>query len=54
MIYAPSMWVFALSLVLAALAIAGVFTPIPFVTMHAFWVAIAAYVVLAFGNLVKT
>ena len=53
-LHAPDMWVFVISVVLAALAVAGVFTPIPYVTMYAFWIAIAAYVVLALGNLVKT
>jgi hypothetical protein len=37
----------ALSLVLAGLAVVGVFIEIPFVSDYAFWVAIAAYVILA-------
>jgi len=48
------MWIFVLSLVIAALAIVGDFYPIQFVSAYAFWIAIAAYVVLAAGNLVKT
>ena len=38
---------FIASLVLAILAIVGVFINIPFVSQYAFWVAVAAYVVLA-------
>ena len=53
-LHAPAMWVFVISVVLAALAVAGVFTTILYVTMYAFWIAIAAYGVLALGNLVKT
>jgi len=44
------MWVFILSLVLAVLAVVGVFVEIPFVSMYAFWIAVLAYVVLALGN----
>jgi len=46
--------VFLVSLALAVLAVVGDFYPIQFVSAHAFWIAIAAYVVLAVGNLVKT
>jgi hypothetical protein len=49
-LHAPAMWVFILSLVLAVLAVVGVFVEIPFVSMYAFWIAILAYVVLALGN----
>jgi hypothetical protein len=38
---------FALSLVLAGFAVVGVFIEIPFVSNYAFWIAIAAYVILA-------
>jgi hypothetical protein len=38
---------FALSLVLAGFAVVGVFIDIPFVSNYAFWIAIAAYVILA-------
>jgi hypothetical protein len=44
------MWVFILSVVLAVLAVVGIFVEIPFVSMYAFWVAVLAYVVLALGN----
>ena len=37
----------ALSLVLVGFAVVGVFIEIPFVSDHAFWVAISAYVILA-------
>ena len=47
---APALWVFVLSLVLALLAVVSVFTPIQYVSMYAFWVAILAYLVLALGN----
>ena len=46
----PAMWVFILSLVLAVLAVVGVFVEIPYLSMYAFWVAVLAYVVLALGN----
>jgi len=49
-LHAPAMWVFILSLVLAVLAVVGIFVEIPFVSMYAFWVAVLAYVVLALGN----
>jgi hypothetical protein len=38
--------VFVLSLLLLVLAIVGVFIGIPFVSNYAFWVAVAAYVIL--------
>jgi hypothetical protein len=50
---APGMFAFVISLLLALLAVVGVFMPIPYVTAHGFWVAIIAYVVLAIGNLVN-
>jgi len=53
-LHAPSMWLFVLSVVIAVLAIISTFTPIEYVTNYAFWVTIIAFVVLAFGNVVKT
>jgi len=53
-LHAPSMWVFVISVLIAVLAIISTFTPIEYVTKYAFWVSIIAFVVLAFGNLVKT
>lgn len=50
---APTVPVFVISLILAVLAVLGVFANIPFVTAYAFWIAIAAYVVLAIGTLMK-
>jgi hypothetical protein len=41
--------VFTISLILAALALVGVFIEIPFVSNYAFWVLMAAYILLA-GN----
>jgi uncharacterized protein (DUF983 family) len=38
---------FALSLILVGFAVVGVFIEIPFVSNYAFWIAIAAYVILA-------
>ena len=37
----------AVPLVLAGFAVVGVFIEIPFVSDYAFWIAIAAYVILA-------
>ena len=47
---APTQPVFIISLILAVLAVIGVFVAIPLITPNAFWVAIIAYVVLAIGN----
>lgn len=47
------MLVFVISLILAVLAVVGIFVLIPYVTMYAFWIAIVAYVVLALGCLMK-
>lgn len=49
----PSTAVAVISLILAALAIIGKFVAIPFISEHAFWVAIIAYVVLAAGNVFR-
>ena len=38
---------FMFSLVLALLAVVGVFVEIPFVSNHAFWVMTAAYIIVA-------
>ena len=40
----------ALSLVLVGFAVVGVFIYIPFFSDYAFWVVIAAYVILAAGR----
>jgi len=49
----PTTAVFIASLVLAALAVIGKFAVIPLFTQHGFWVAVAAYVLLAIGNLFR-
>ena len=53
-LHAPAMWVFVLSLLLAALAVVVTFVHIDYLSSYAFWIAILGYVVLAVGNLVKT
>lgn len=50
---APTVPVFVVSVIIAVLAIVGTQTAIPFVSDNSFWVAIAAYVVLMAGNLLK-
>ncbi|GBE44006.1 hypothetical protein BMS3Bbin10_02090 [bacterium BMS3Bbin10] len=50
---APTQPVFIISLILAILAVLGVFMAIPLVSGNAFWVAIIAYVVLLVGNVAK-
>jgi hypothetical protein len=50
---APTVPVFLVSVVLALLALLGHFTSIPFVSMYQFWVAIAAYVLLFLGAVLK-
>ncbi len=47
---APKRIIFIVSLVLAVLAIAGKFTPIPYASAHGFWVMTIAYIVLALGS----
>ncbi len=50
---APTKPVFIISLILAVLAVIGVFVTIPLITPNGFWVAIIAYVVLAIGNVAR-
>ena len=50
---APTNLVFVVSIVLAILAVIGTFTPLPFISEYAFWVAIAGYVILALGNILR-
>ena len=40
----------ALSLVMVGFAVVGVFIFIPFVSAYAFWIVIAAYILLAAGR----
>ncbi|MGC1180084.1 MAG: hypothetical protein ACLQF1_02295 [Methyloceanibacter sp.] len=49
----PTTAVFVISLILAVLAVISSFVVIPFISAHAFWVAIIAYVILAVGNLFR-
>ncbi|MBR0861664.1 hypothetical protein ACVIWV_006925 [Bradyrhizobium diazoefficiens] len=53
-LHTPSVPLFIVSLVLAALALIGHFVLLPFVTLYGFWVAIIAYVILAAGVVMKT
>jgi hypothetical protein len=50
---APTTIVFVVSIILAVLAIISTFVPIPFITDHAFWVAVVGYVILACGNIFR-
>lgn len=49
----PTTVVFVISIILAALAIIGKFAVIPFITEQGFWVAVAAYIILAIGNIFR-
>jgi hypothetical protein len=53
-LHAPSVPIFVVSLVFAALALIGHVVLIPFVTLYGFWVAIIAYIILAFGVVMRT
>jgi energy-converting hydrogenase Eha subunit F len=51
---APTKMVFVISLILAVLALIGYFVPaVPYLHAYEFWIAIAAYVVLAAACLLK-
>ena len=49
----PTTAVFAISLILAVLAIISIFVAMPLISAHAFWVAIIAYFILAVGNVFR-
>ncbi|WP_454918620.1 hypothetical protein [Xanthobacter sediminis] len=53
-LHAPSVPVFVISLVLAALALLGHIVLIPYFTLYGFWFALIAYAVLAIGSALKT
>ena len=53
-LHAPSTILFTISLVLAILALIGHVILLPFVSIYGFWVAIIAYVILAFAVVMKT
>jgi hypothetical protein len=50
---APTLPIFVVSIVLAALALIGHFVHIQVVSVYQFWLAIAGYVVLCIGCLFK-
>ena len=50
---APTIVTFLISLALAIIALIAHFVKIDFITLYQFWIAIAAYVLLAIGCLVK-
>ena len=49
----PKKIVFIIALILAVLAVVSVFVAIPFVSTYSFWVAFAAWALLAAGNYFK-
>lgn len=53
-LHTPSAWTFWLSVVLVILAIISIYVRIPYITVYAFWVAVAGYVILVIGNIFKT
>ena len=53
-LYAPSLAIFVVSLVFAALGLIGHVVLLPFVTLYGFWVAIIAYAILALGVVMKS
>jgi hypothetical protein len=50
---APTIPIFWVSVALAVLALIGHFTKVQFLTEYQFWLAIAGYVVLFLGNILK-
>lgn len=50
---APRQIVFLISLILVAVAVMGTLVAIPFVSAHAFWIAVFGYVLLAAGTALK-
>ncbi len=50
---APTQVVFWISLILVILALVGFFWVVPYITAYAFWLAIASWVVLAAGCMMK-
>ncbi|GFO80812.1 MAG: hypothetical protein A49_04390 [Methyloceanibacter sp.] len=49
----PTTMVFVISIVLAVLAILSTVMTLPVIGDYRFWVAIAAYVILAIGNIFR-
>jgi hypothetical protein len=50
---APTQILFIISVVIAVIALIGVFVTIPFVSAYAFWLMTAAFVILAAACLFK-
>ena len=52
-LHAPPMPAVVVSLLLALISLIGALIAIPFVTPIAFWLALIAYVILAFGTMIR-
>lgn len=50
---APTQLVFIIAVVLVVLAIISIYVAIPYVSAHAFWVAVVGFAVLAAGCLFR-
>ncbi len=50
---APTMPIFLISLILAILAVLGVYVDLPIISGNSFWIAVIAYIVLLVGNVAK-
>jgi hypothetical protein len=50
---APSQMVFIIAVVVAIIAIIGVFASIPFISAYAFWIMVLAFVILAGACLMR-
>ena len=50
---APRKLTVLIALILVISAVLGYFVFIPFVTVHAFWISVAGFAVLLFGNTTK-
>jgi hypothetical protein len=47
----PTVPVFLIALALLALAMAGNFATVPFISQYPFWLAVGGYVILALGSI---
>ena len=50
---APTQMIFIIAVVIAIIAIIGVFVAIPFVSTYAFWILVLAFVILAGACLMR-
>jgi hypothetical protein len=50
---APSQTVFIIAVIIAIIAVVGLFVTIPFISLYAFWVMTLAFVVLAGACLMR-